>query len=139
MKKLILACAPLVFSVCMHTVSAAEIPPAPVSRCAGTIGTDYPWPAFSNSWEVNLLRERIIFALKSSNGFEGPPEHVVPIDPAGTSVTLPTGWIIAMDAVSPTTQREQPCYPLARQHERRFAGRHRRAVTVALTTRPRKP
>jgi len=71
--------------------------------CPGDIGLDYPWPAYSDSPAVNQFRDQIVFALKSLYGFEYDqetfPEVTVPIGNPSRPITLPQGWIIAMDAV----------------------------------------
>lgn len=74
-------------------------PAEPVSRCAGTIGVDYPWPAYSDSSAVSKFRDQILFAFKSLYGFEYTgPEDSLTLD-NGQRIAVPKGWLIAMDAV----------------------------------------
>lgn len=77
---------------------AAGKPPVPASYCAGRIGVDYPWPAYSDSPAVNRFREQILMAHKALHGFEyaGPEESLVL--PNGQRIVVPAGWLIAMDA-----------------------------------------
>jgi hypothetical protein len=75
--------------------------------CAGTIGVDYAWPAYSDSPDVNKFRDEIVFAMKSFYDFEYDehtlPEENVQIGEPPRSMLLPQGWILAMDVISNTT------------------------------------
>ncbi len=78
---------------------AAGRPADPVSRCPGTIGVDYPWPAYSDSYAVNKFRDQLLYAFNSLYGFEytGPEEGLV-LD-GGKRISVPKGWLITMDAM----------------------------------------
>lgn len=92
----LLAIATLV--VAPAAVLAAGKPPVPVSYCAGQIGVDYPWPAYSDSPAVNKFREQILIAHKALHGFEyAGPEEALVLD-NGQRIVVPAGWLITMDA-----------------------------------------
>lgn len=93
--------------VSSHVQAAGTaLPPHPTfaSYCPEPLGTsDTPWPAYSDSPAVNAFRDQIIFVIKSLYGFEYDaselPEEVLTIGNPPRQITVPMGWMIAMDAV----------------------------------------